>query len=404
MLKWFMLAVYIILCAYVMWSFCRWTKKIDLPKRHIFNVIVCALLLVFATSIFLGKFLPENGYQLLILRLSNYWVGFLIYLIFFILVADILLLLLKLLSLAIKPLKRILKTSLFHTMLGSLVFSLSLCFTIYGCIHAKILTTSYYDVTINKNAGDLTDLKMVLIGDLHMGYSVDCDQIEDMVVAINSENADIVVIAGDIFDNNYDALEDPERLEDLLSQIHSTYGTYAVYGNHDVEETLVAGFPISSDKNAPRDPRMDEFLKKSNITLLEDETITIADSFYLCGRLDEERTGNGTPSRASLDELTADLDSSMPLFVLTHEPNDLSDNSEHGVDMLLCGHTHAGQFFPLTIVQPFAWENYWGMKKIGNMYSFVTSGVGVYGPDMRVGTDSELMIINVHFANEKGGR
>ena len=111
MLKWFMLAVYIILCAYVMWSFCRWTKKIDLPKRCAFNVVVCVLILIFATSIFLGKFLPENGYQLLILRLSNYWVGFLIYLIFFILVADILLLLLKLFSLAIKPLKRILKTT-----------------------------------------------------------------------------------------------------------------------------------------------------------------------------------------------------------------------------------------------------------------------------------------------------
>lgn len=75
-----------------------------------------------------------------------------------------------------------------------------------------------------------------------------------MVNTINSENADIVVIAGDIFDNNFDALDNPERLEMLLSQINSTYGTYAVFGNHDVTETLIAGFPISS-KNAPRDPR-----------------------------------------------------------------------------------------------------------------------------------------------------
>ena len=399
MLKWFMLAVYVILCAYVMWSFCRWTKKADLPKRRAFNIVVCVLILIFATSIFLGKFLPENGYQLLILRLSNYWVGFLIYLIFFILVADILLLLLKLFSLAIKPLKRLLAGALFHTMLGSLVFALSLSFTVYGSVHSKMLTTSEYDISISKNAGDLTDLKMVLIGDLHLGYSVGCDQMSDMVAAINSEDADIVVLAGDIFDNNYDALEDPERLEQILSQINTTYGTYAVYGNHDVKETLVAGFPISSDKSAPRDSRMEEFLEKSNIHMLEDETTVIADRFYLTGRLDKERTGNGTSQRASLDELTKDLDPSMPFMMISHEPDHLSDYAAHGVDVLLSGHTHAGQFFPLTIVQPFAWENYWGMKQVGNMYSFVTSGVGVYGPDMRVGTDSEIMVVNVHFGN-----
>lgn len=102
---------------------------------------------------------------------------------------------------------------------------------------------------------------MILLGDFHLGYSVGCSQIEDMVAAINSENADIIVIAGDIFDNNFDALDNPERLEMLLSQINSTYGTYAVFGNHDVTETLIAGFPISS-KNAPRDPRMYEFLEK----------------------------------------------------------------------------------------------------------------------------------------------
>ena len=98
MLKWFMLTVYIILCCYVMWSFCRWTKKIYLPKRRAFNIIVCGLILIFAASIFLGNFLPENDYQLLILRFSNYWIGFLIYLIFFILTADLFLLLLKLAS------------------------------------------------------------------------------------------------------------------------------------------------------------------------------------------------------------------------------------------------------------------------------------------------------------------
>ena len=262
-----------------MWSFCRWTKKIYLPKRRAFNIIVCGLILIFAASIFLGKFLPENDYQLLILRFSNYWIGFLIYLIFFILTADLFLLFLKLASRHLKSSKHLLSSVFLRTILGFLVILLSISFTVYGCFHAKMLTTAHYKATIQKSAGNLTDLRMILLGDFHLGYSVGCSQIEDMVNTINSENADIVVIAGDIFDNNFDALDNPERLEMLLSQINSTYGTYAVFGNHDVTETLIAGFPISS-KNAPRDPRMYEFLEKSNISVLEDETAIIDNSFY----------------------------------------------------------------------------------------------------------------------------
>ena len=118
MLKWFMLTVYIILCCYVMWSFCRWTKKIYLPKRRAFNIIVCGLILIFAVSIFLGKFLPENDYQLLILRFSNYWIGFLIYLIFFTLTADLFLLLLKFASRHIKSIKHLLYSIFLRTILG----------------------------------------------------------------------------------------------------------------------------------------------------------------------------------------------------------------------------------------------------------------------------------------------
>ena len=213
MLKWFMLTVYITLCCYVMWSFCRWTKKIYLPKRRAFNIIVCGLILIFAASIFLGKFLPENDYQLLILRFSNYWIGFLIYLIFFTLTADLFLLLLNLASRHIKSIKHLLYSVFLRTILGFLVILLSISFTVYGCFHAKMLTTAHYKATIQKSAGNLTDLRMILLGDFHLGYSVGCSQIEDMVNTINSENADIVVIAGDIFDNNFDALDNPERLE-----------------------------------------------------------------------------------------------------------------------------------------------------------------------------------------------
>ena len=105
----------------------------------------------------------------------------------------------------------------------------------------------------------------------------------------------------------------------------------------------------------------------------------------------------GQASSEDIEELTADLDQTKPLFVMNHEPDELKEYDKAGVDVLFSGHTHAGQFFPLTIVQPFAWKNYWGVRQIGDMYSIVTSGVGVYGPNIRVGTDSEIMVVTVHF-------
>jgi len=64
---------------------------------------------------------------------------------------------------------------------------------------------------------------------------------------------------------------------------------------------------------------------------------------------------------------------------------------------MLCGHTHDGQFFPLNIAIRTAWENPAGLKKVGGMTSVVTSGVGVYGPDMRIGTDADISVVDIHF-------
>ena len=138
-------------------------------------------------------------------------------------------------------------------------------------------------------------------------------------------------------------------------------------------------------------------MEEAGITVLEDESELIDQKFYLVGRLDGEKNGRGTSKRKSIEELTADLDQTKPLFVMNHEPVELKEYDIAGVDVLFSGHTHAGQFFPLTIAQPFAWKNYWGVKQIGDMYSIVTSGVGVYGPNIRVGTDSEVMVVTVHF-------
>lgn len=182
-----------------------------------------------------------------------------------------------------------------------------------------------------------------------------------------------------------------------FQNIKSTYGVYACFGNHDVAETLISGFSVAPQKQAVRDKRMEAFLKESNIKILDDQAVLIADSFYLIGRKDYEKPGDGTYKRASMKQLIAGLDMSKPILVMEHEPRFLDEKSELGVDIDLGGHTHNGQFFPLNLIAPLIWKNPTGCIKVKNMYSVVTSGIGVYGPAMRVMTDSEVVKIKVAF-------
>ena len=241
---------------------------------------------------------------------------------------------------------------------------------------------------------------MVLAADLHLGYNVGVWHMKQMVEQINAQRPDVVVIAGDIFDNEYEALDDPEKLQEILSSIDSTYGVYACYGNHDIDEKILAGFTFEQKGKKQSDIRMDKFLKKCNIKLLRDEAVLIEDAFYLYGRPDYERPGRGIEKRKTPEEITEELDKSKPILVLDHEPRELQELAEAGVDLDLCGHTHDGQMFPGNLITSLSWENSCGYLKKGEMHNIVTSGVGVFGPNMRVGTKSEICGVEVRFLPE----
>ena len=85
--------------------------------------------------------------------------------------------------------------------------------------------------------------------------------------------------------------------------------------------------------------------------------------------------------------------------MLDHEPSELKELSEAGVDIDLCGHTHDGQMFPGNLVTKLFWENSCGYLKKGEMHNIVTSGIGLFGPNMRVGTKAEICSVKVHFGS-----
>ena len=391
--------VYLLVCVYILLRGLHWIQVLHAVFQNVWVCRGIGLIYLFVVfSILIAFMAPSSGFRRFMKLLSNYWLGVLMYTIMIVGIADVLRLLLK------YPLKNLNfpgRTLLFGNVgtavVGIICVVIITTVSIYGVINAGNIQTTKYDISIDKKAGKLDSLNVVLIADLHLGYNIGCRQMEQMVEKINAQDPDLVVVAGDIFDNEYEALEDPDRLEKILRGIQSEYGVYACYGNHDIQEKILAGFTFGGKEKKESSVKMDEFLEKAGITLLRDEYVLIDDSFYLYGRPDYERPGRGIDARKSAQEIIADMDLSLPVLVIDHEPRELQELADAGIDADLCGHTHDGQLFPGNLTIKLMWENACGYLKKGDMHSIVTSGVGLFGPNMRVGTKSEICDIMMHF-------
>lgn len=357
-------------------------------------IIPYLIIYIFASSSMLIAFwLPASSFQRFMKVLSNNWLGTMLFALLFMGIADLGKLIGKhtgLLSEKMIASKRV------FAITGSVVMLLVVAMSTYGVIHAQNLKKTVYEVDVAKDGGKIEQLNVALIADLHLGYNVGVKQVERMVTMINEMQPDIVCIAGDIFDNDYDALDDPEKLKELLRSIQTKYGVYACYGNHDIKESLLAGFQVTHSEKKVSDDRMDQFLAESNIQLLNDETILIDDSFYLMGRLDYKNPGKTADVRKTPEQMTENLDKTKPILAMDHEPAQLQEMADAGVDVDLSGHTHDGQIFPGNLTVHLFWENACGYMQKGTMHSIVTSGAGLWGPNMRIGTDAEVVQVLVN--------
>ncbi len=388
--------LYILLSVYLLHRLFKWMAACHGILTKIWVRVTVVLLYLFvASAMLVGFFLPNGKLERLMKLIGNYWLGVMLYTVLTVGAAD-------LIALILKRCKRIdqekLRSRKVFACVGALCILIIAGVSTYGVLNARVIRTTRYEVEVPKNGGELDTLRVALVADMHLGYNIGCIRMQNMVKKINAIQPDLVVIAGDIFDNEYEALEDEERLCEILRGIESKYGVYACYGNHDIEEKILAGFTFGGNsKEKMSSPEMDEFLEKANIRLLRDEYVLIDDSFYLYGRPDAERPGRGIRQRKTPEEITEGLDPAKPLIVIDHEPKELQELSDAGVDVDLCGHTHDGQVFPLNLTCRLVWENACGYIKKGNMHNIVTSGVGLFGPNMRVCTIPEVCDIEITF-------
>lgn len=391
----FLLPFYLGVSSYMMFRFFYWMKHCNHRFNWLrFKVPFAVVYLFMALSPVIAFLLPKSAVAIVIRRISTYWIGIMLYSLLYVVLFDLLRLIAK-------------HTKLKNTLLfsrgsvisiGSVVVACAVATCLYGIFNARNIKVNEYSVTVNKSCGSDKHLKAVLVADLHMGYAIGVDHITNMVEKINQQDADIVIIAGDIFGNSYDGMDDPEGIKAQLKSIKSKYGVYAVYGNHDIDEKILMGFTFDWGGKQLHSEKMTNFMKECNIKLINDESVLINDEFYLVGRRDTDKPGTEDGTRAEISELTKDLDKTKPIFVLSHEPDELQKTADAGADIDFSGHTHDGQLFPGNLTIGLFWENPCGMIKKDNMYSIVTSGVGVYGTFMRVGTDAEICSVDIDFA------
>ena len=391
----FLLPFYLGVSSYMMFRFFYWMKHCNHRFNWLrFKVPFAVVYLFMALSPVIAFLLPKSAVAIIIRRISTYWIGIMLYSLLYVVLFDLLRLIAK-------------HTKLKNTLLfsrgsvisiGSVVVACAVATCLYGIFNARNIKVNEYSVTVNKSCGSDKHLKAVLVADLHMGYAIGVDHITNMVEKINQQDADIVIIAGDIFDNSYDGMDDPEGIKAQLKSIKSKYGVYAVYGNHDIDEKILMGFTFDWGGKQLNSEKMTNFMKECNIKLINDESVLINDEFYLVGRRDTDKPGTEDGTRAEISELTKDLDKTKPIFVLSHEPDELQKTADAGADIDFSGHTHDGQLFPGNLTIGLFWEKPCGMIKKDNMYSIVTSGVGVYGTFMRVGTDAEICSVDIDFA------
>lgn len=399
MLAIFLAPIYILLNIYVLrWGYLWIGNCHHLFQSRIFRIILTVIYTLIALTPLTGFLIRKPAFLHRILKItSNYFLGIFMYILMVLFSIDIVRLILKYAVHASWIQSRIVFAAV-----GACCICIVIIISFSGIYHAKHIKVTPYKITIDKSAPDMDSLKIVLLADTHFGYNSGAVHAQEIVDKINEQNPDLVCIAGDIFDNEYDAVREPEKISEILRTIRSKYGVYACWGNHDLNEPILAGFTFKhkkEDSKQLKDPRMKRFLQNSNIQLLEDEAVLIDNSFYVVGRKDASLIEKIEEKRKTPAQLTQKLDKDKTIIVIDHQPKELQDIADAGVDLDLCGHTHDGQTFPGNFTVKFLWENPCGYLQKGSMHNIVTSGSGVWGPAMRVGTDSEICTINLIFSN-----
>ncbi len=379
----FFLLILTAYCGLNFYIFTRTYQSLEIVPH--FRWLMLALMVLLAISFMVMMFFKSShdsaGLNIL-WQVSSYWVVVFLYLLLFLLSIDILRIICW--AFGVHPATffglHYPAMKLFLFVLTALVFGVVLGIGTYRAAHPVVNTV---ELTVHKEAPGRSELNIVLLSDLHLGSINGRSALERWVGQVNRLQPDIVLIAGDAFDDNPAPVE-RKHLGDILQTMKAPLGVYFSQGNHD-------GYGDFA--------RAVQYLQAHGVTTLQDSAVLIDSSFYVVGRLDKSPTpgafANG--SRKTVEELMKGLDKSKPIILMDHQPYNLELAEVAGVDLQVSGHTHHGQLWPFSIITERMYEIDHGYLRKGDSHFYVSQGVGTWGPPLRIGTRGEIVLLKVRF-------
>jgi predicted MPP superfamily phosphohydrolase len=268
---------------------------------------------------------------------------------------------------------RMRKNPLFASGIAALTLTF---FLIGGPLHSDFMVSSIKETLATEPK---KPLKIALFSDIHFDALFKKSKLERIVDSLRVLRPDAIFFAGDLADIPLEKLQ-ARGYDSLFRQINAPLGFYVAVGNHE------------SYMN-PNGQTIQWLQSFDNVTLLLDST-ACNDFFCVTGRLDHQYAKRHSNGRTPLMELMPANDS-IPWFLIDHQPKGLESeemNLTRKPDFAFSGHTHAGQFFPMTILIKLMWRVDYGLGKLDGIPWYVTSGIGQWGPPVRIGSKAELAL------------
>jgi len=261
--------------------------------------------------------------------------------------------------------------------IGIMGISLSVILAAWGFVNAQSFITTFHDLPIK---GLDRKVKIIHLPDIHLGTQRGESYLKEILRVIESEKPDIVLYNGDLVDSDI-ALK-PELFA-LFRTVEAEQ--YFTTGNHE--------FYMDTEKAL-------RLIESAGIKILLNEAVD-THGIQLIG-LEYMNADRETYDAHIVNDLTIEeelpkitRDSNKPTVLVHHSPVGIKYVVESGADLMLSGHTHAGQFFPGTSVIRYRFPMYKGRHQIKGTTLLVSQGAGTFGPWMRLGTSNEVQVINL---------
>ncbi len=340
------------------------------------------IFLIFSLSYIFVKIFAEKIPAFIhdpLLWIGSFWFAFLLYFVLILFLIDLTRFADHFLSFL--PILLRAPTDLTKIYLGVGVTILVLSITVAGFVNRTNFKIRTLDLILPKKNSTLTELNVIMFSDLHLSPINDEAFLTKIVGKANSLSPDIILLPGDIVDDKAVILK-RNGIGKSFRKLNPKYGIFACTGNHE----FINGVEPSV-----------KFMEKLGVKVLRDSILNIKDAFYIIGR--EDGSGNSFTGkrRKRLDAIISNASGNLPMILLDHTPVRLNEAVNNKIDLQLSGHTHNGQMFPLNFITKMIYEVSWGYLKKGDTQFYVSSGVGTWGPPVKLASDAEIINIKIKF-------